>query len=92
MLNQEMLSITQSIIVSGIGLLIVFLELTALAVAIKVFTGILSVFGKPETVPAAAASGGDENDEDYAVVLAVMSAELSRQGIQHRVTSVREVK
>ena len=93
MLNQESLSILQSLVISGAGMLVVLAELSVLAVAIKVFTGILSIFHKDDTeILSGAVSGNDSGqDRNYAVIMTVMNEELNAEGLKYKVTSIREM-
>ncbi|MGL6201148.1 MAG: OadG family protein [Lachnospiraceae bacterium] len=92
MINQESMSVVESLFISGVGMLAVFVVLAVLAIAIKLLTGALSFFEKKQPVNnvamTVANSGAD--DENHAVVLAVMNEELNSKDQKYRVTSVKE--
>lgn len=93
MWNMESVSIAQSFLISGAGMLLVVMELAILAIAIKLFTGLISGFGKGSDGRAenkSAAINSSLEDENYAVILAVMNEELNSSGLNYRVTMIRE--
>lgn len=90
MLNQESMSVLQSIMISGLGMLVVVAELSVLAIAIKLFTGLLSIFGKEEAANKPVKTNS-ESDGNFAVVLAVVNEELNSEDEKYKITSVREI-
>lgn len=85
----------QSIVVSLLGLSIVFLALIALALAVVIISKILSVAIKDNTQkPAAAAPAvSDEADkENLAVLMATIGEDLGLPTEQFRIVSVTELK
>ncbi len=88
MWEMESLTIAQSLLISGAGMLVVVCELALLAIAIKLFTGILSGFGKSRNE--AAVKTDSVEDENYAIILAVMNEELNSTGLKYQVTSIKE--
>lgn len=70
-------------------MLVVTAELAILAIAVKLFTGILSGFGnRSDKTDEYAEISSNTDDENHAVIMAVMNEELT--GIKYRVTSISE--
>lgn len=94
MLNQESLSFIQALMVSGLGMFIVLLELSVLAVSIKIFTYFVSLFHKEEAVKKQNADGmgtGEWKEDDLAVVMAVMNEEFNFSNEHYQIVAIREV-
>lgn len=94
MLSQEGLSVLQSIVISGAGMFVVVIELAVLAIAIRLFTRLLSLFNSDEIKDEkfnAASTQTVIKQQEHVVVLAVMSDCLNAAGGQYEITSIREV-
>ena len=94
MLSQESLSVLQSIIISGAGMLVVVIELAVLALAILLFTRLITLFGNNDiSIERGNTANPQESikEQDHAIVLAVVSDCLQTAGEQYQITSVREV-
>ena len=92
--GQEM-SMAEALMISGLGLLVVFAALASLAIAIIIISKVLSVILKSDVPKAAAAAAAAPvpaiDDETYAVLLAAVSEEARLTGEEIRVTSIREL-
>lgn len=92
--GQEM-SMAEALMISGLGLLVVFTALASLAIAIIIISKVLSVILKSDVPKAAAAAAAAPvpaiDEETYAVLLAAVSEEARLTGEEIRVTSIREL-
>ncbi len=92
--GQEM-SMAEALMISGLGLLVVFAALASLAIAIIIISKVLSVILKSDVPKAAAAAAAAPvpaiDEETYAVLLAAVSEEARLTGEEIRVTSIREL-
>ncbi len=94
MINQESITFMQSVIISGVGIMVVLSILSILAISIMVFSKMLSLFGDgTEKVEQAKKEEIIEEDftENYAIILSVMDQELNKNGEKYRITSINEV-
>ena len=98
MLTESTMSIGQSLIISAMGISVVFLALVSLALAIIVISKILgSVIKnnaqKPAAAPAPAPVVSDEpQKETLAVLMATIGEDLGLPTDQFQITSVTEIK
>ena len=98
MWTETTMSIGQSLIISAMGISVVFLALGSLALAIIVISKILgSVIKnnaqKPAAAPAPAPVASDEpQKETLAVLLATIGEDLGLPTDQFQITSVTEIK
>lgn len=97
MWTEATMPFSQSIIVSGMGVTVVFLTLVTLALAIMAISRILRVFIKDEVqTPAAAAVQpviSDEADkENLAVLMATIGLDLDLPPEQFKIVDVKEVR
>ncbi len=98
MINQESITFVESLVISGVGMVVVLSILATLAVSIKVFSGLLGMFGK-DSEEAVKANNTDNTKEDlteqlledYAIIAAVMDEELNKDGEKYKITSINEV-
>lgn len=91
----ETMTFMDSLLISALGLMVVFAALAAIAVSIVIISKIINMIIKPETpkaVPAAAAPVPAIDEEAYAVLMAAVSEEarLSGDG-EIRIVSVKEL-
>lgn len=87
-------TMADAVLISALGLLVVFAALASLAIAIIIISKILGAIiktdaPKPAAVAAAPAPAIDE--ESYAVLLAAISEEARLSGEEIRVTSIKEL-
>lgn len=92
MISQESMSVVQSLMISGVGILAVFTVLVVLAIAIKLFSLFFSALEKKQTGNTADRTGcnGDIDESHYAMILSVMHEELNSEGRKYRITSIKE--
>ena len=91
--GQEM-TMLDSVLISAVGILVVFSALAALAIASIIISKIIGIFVKsdaPKAAPAAAAPAPAIDEESYAVLLAAISEEARLSGEEFRVTSIKEL-
>ena len=87
--GQEM-TLADGLMISAVGLLVVFAALAALAIAVMIInTAVKDKAPKQAAVAAAPAPALDE--ESYAVLLAAISEEARLSGEEFRVTSIKEL-
>lgn len=83
-----------AVLISGLGLLVVFSALAALAIAIVIISKILGMLIKTDAPKAAAAVAAPVpaiDEESYAVLLAAINEEARLSGEEVRVTSIKEL-
>lgn len=90
--GQEM-TVLDSVMISAVGILVVFSALASLAIAIVIISKILGAFIKTEAPKAAVAAAPAPaiDEESYAVLLAAISEEARLSGEEFRVTSIKEL-
>lgn len=90
--GQEM-TFLDSVMISAVGILVVFSALASLAIAIVIISKILKLFDKTEVPKAAVAAAPAPaiDEESYAVLLAAISEEARLSGEEFRVTSIKEL-
>lgn len=90
--GQEM-TFLDSVMISAVGILVVFSALASLAIAIVIISKILKLFDKTEVSKAAVAAAPAPaiDEESYAVLLAAISEEARLSGEEFRVTSIKEL-
>lgn len=86
-------TVADSLLISALGLLVVFAALAALAIAIIIISKLLgTVFKADVPVKAVAAAPAPAIDEEaYAVLLAAVTEEARMSGEEVRVTSIKEL-
>lgn len=97
MWTEATMPFSQSIIVSGMGITVVFLTLVTLALAIMAISRILRVFIKDEVQKPVAATVqsvvSDEADkENLAVLMATIGFDLDLPPEQFKIVDVKEVR
>lgn len=94
MFKGSVMSFSESLITSGLGLSIVFLALVTLALSIIVFSKIFSKlnFEKENTSTKAEVKAEKNEDDIYAVLLSVVSEELRSLKGKFRIKSITEIK
>lgn len=94
MFKGSVMSFSESLITSGLGLSIVFLALVTLALSIIVFSKIFSKLNlEKENTSAKAEVRAEKNEDDiYAVLLSVVSEELRSLKGKFRIKSITEIK
>lgn len=94
MFKGSVMSFSESLITSGLGLSIVFLALVTLALSIIVFSKIFSKLNfEKENTSAKAEVKAEKNEDDiYAVLLSVVSEELRSLKGKFRIKSITEIK
>lgn len=84
-----------AVLISALGILVVFSALASLAVAIIIISKILGIIIKTDApkqpAVAAAAPVPAIDEESYAVLLAAVSEEARLSGEEIRVTSIKEL-
>lgn len=89
------MSFGESLMISGMGMLVVLMELALLAVAIIIFSKILSSFqrkAKTEDVSVPGGSAEDELAEDCAVVIAAVCEDMKVHPDQIRIREIKRVE
>ena len=88
------MTFADSIIISLVGLLVVFSALAVLAIAVIIISKVIGTLFKesaPKAAAAVAAPAPAIDEESYAVLLAAVSEEARLSGEQFRVTSIQEL-
>lgn len=89
------MTVADSIVISLVGLLVVFSALAVLAVAVIIISKIIgALFNKtsaPKAAAAVAAPAPAIDEESYAVLLAAVSEEARLSGEEFRVVSIKEL-
>ena len=91
--GQEM-TLVDGLMISAVGLLVVFAALAALAIAVIIISKIINTAVKdkaPKQAAVAAARAPALDEESYAVLLAAISEEARLSGEEFRVTSIKEM-
>lgn len=93
--GQEM-TLVDGLMISAVGLLVVFAALAALAIAVIIISKIINTAVKDKApkqaaVAAAPAPAPALDEESYAVLLAAISEEARLSGEEFRVTSIKEL-
>ena len=92
--GQEM-TLADGLMISAVGLLVVFAALAALAIAVTIISKIINTAAKdkaPKQAAVAAAPAPALDEESYAVLLAAISEEARLSGEEFRVTSIKELE
>lgn len=96
MWTQPTMSFPESIVMSALGLSVVFVTLVVLALAIVIISKILRTIIKDEVKPAAApvqpAVSDEADKETLAVLMATIGADLELPPEQFKIVNVREMK
>lgn len=96
MFTGSTMGIFESLIVSALGLSVVFTALAVLAIAIVIFSKIFSSLGISEQKPAPKVvtkpAEEDLSEEYCAVLISAVSEELRSVRGEYRVKSIREIK
>ena len=88
------MTFADSIIISLVGLLVVFSARAVLAIAVIIISKVIGTLFKesaPKAAAAVAAPAPAIDEESYAVLLAAVSEEARLSGEQFRVTSIKEL-
>lgn len=88
------MTVADSIVISLVGLLVVFSALAVLAVAVIIISKIIGALFKtsaPKAAAAVAAPAPVIDEESYAVLLAAVSEEARLSGEEFRVVSIKEL-
>lgn len=94
MFTSNVMSIGESLIISALGISIVFTALVILAILILIFSKIFEAI-IPKEVPAKAEvkkAPEVNNDEEYAVLVSAIHEEMRSLKGNYRITSIKEVK
>lgn len=95
MFASDVMSFGESLIISALGLSIVFIALVVLAIMILIFSKIFEAI-IPKEVPVKAEvkkpAVEPNNDEEYAVLVAAAHEEMRTLKGKFRITSIKEVK
>lgn len=95
MWTQPTMSVPETVIVSALGILVVFITLIVLALAITAISKILRTLIRDGAPPAAgmAPAVSDEGDkETLAVLMAVIGADLELPADRFKIVDVKEMK
>jgi len=88
-------TMADALLISALGLLVVFAALASLAIAIIIISKILGMLIKTDAPKAAAAAAAAPvpaiDEESYAVLLAAISEEARLSGEEYRVKSIKEL-
>lgn len=95
MFTSSVMSLGESIVISALGLTIVFIVLILLAILILLFSKIFEVL-----IPKEMALGKNEtekkvkvdNDEEYAVLISAIHEEMRNLKGKFKITSLKEIK
>ena len=88
------MTVADSIVISLVGLLVVFSALAVLAVAVIIISKIIGALFKtsaPKAAAAVAAPAPAIVEESYAVLLAAVSEEARLSGEEFRVVSIKDL-
>ena len=89
--GQEM-TLVDGLMISAVGLLVVFAALAALAIAVIIISKIINTAVKDKAPKQAAVAAAPAPAlESYAVLLAAISEEARLSGEEFRVTSIKEL-
>ena len=94
MFTSNVMSIGESLIISALGLSIVFMALVILAILILIFSKVFEAI-IPKEVPAKAEvkkAPEVNNDEEYAVLVSAIHEEMRSLKGNYRINSIKEVK
>ena len=96
MWTQSTMSIPESVVISVLGISVVFITLIVLALAIVIISKILRVIIKDEVKPAAAAvqpAVSDEADkETLAVLMATIGVDLNLSPEEFKIVDIKEIR
>ncbi len=96
MWTQSTMSFPESIVMSALGISVVFITLIVLALAIVIISKILRVVIKDEVKPAATpvqpAVSDEEDKETLAVLMAAIGADLNLPPEEFKIVNVKEMK
>lgn len=95
MWTQDTMPFGESLIVSGLGIAIVFCALVALAITIVIVTKVFELTGighaKKATVAKPAAPVETFDEESYAVLISVMCEEMKLPPDKFKIVEIKEV-
>ena len=85
------MTVADSIVISLVGLLVVFSALAVLAIAVIIISKVIGTLFKESAPTAVAAPAPAIDEESYAVLLAAVSEEARLSGEEFRVVSIKEL-
>lgn len=87
------MSFTESLVISGLGVSIVFSALVTLALSIVIFSKIFGKFSGQEEIKKPVVQAKKENNDDvYAVIMAAVSEEVRSLKGEYKIKEIKEVK
>lgn len=96
MWTQSTMSIPESVVISALGISVVFITLIVLALAIVIISKILRVIIKDEVKPAAApvqpAVSDEADKETLAVLMATIGVDLNLSPEEFKIVDVKEIR
>ncbi|MFA6708888.1 MAG: OadG family protein [Fusobacterium sp.] len=93
MFEGNVMSFTESLVISGLGISIVFSALVTLALSIVIFSKIFGKFSGQEEIKKPVAQAKKENNDDvYAVIMAAVSEEVRSLKGEYKIKEIKEVK
>lgn len=93
MFEGNVMSFAESLVISGLGVSIVFSTLVTLALSIVIFSKIFGKFSGQEEIKKPVAQAKKENNDDvYAVIMAAVSEEVRSLKGEYKIKEIKEVK
>ena len=93
MFEGNVMTFMESLVISGLGISIVFSALVTLALSIVVFSKIFGRFaGQEESKKTVVQPKKENNDDAYAVIMAAVSEEVRSLKGEYKIKEIKEVK
>ncbi|MDP0489364.1 MAG: OadG family protein [Fusobacterium sp. JB021] len=93
MFEGNVMTFMESLVISGLGVSIVFSALVTLALSIVVFSKIFGKFsGQEESKKPVVQPKKENNDDVYAVIMAAVSEEVRSLKGEYKIKEIKEVK
>lgn len=93
MFEGNVMTFMESLVISGLGISVVFSALVTLALSIVVFSKIFGKFSGQEESKKPVVQAKKENNEDvYAVIMAAVSEEVRSLKGEYKIKEIKEVK
>lgn len=93
MFEGNVMTFMESLVISGLGISIVFSTLLTLALSIVIFSKVIGKFSGPEESKKPVVQAKKENNDDvYAVIMATVSEEVRSLKDEYKIKEIKEVK
>lgn len=93
MFEGNVMSFAESLVISGLGISIVFSALVTLALSIVIFSKIFGKFSGQDEIKKPVVQAKKENNDDiYAVIMAAVSEEVRSLKGEYKIKEIKEVK